>query len=122
MKIHVGADVNSGTAYTVTVTSANKADIGELPALLRKEDEVIFGDASYTRDTYKRGARCLELHWKVNDKRKPRKGNLSSSQRKRNRQQSKIRARVEHLFRILKCQFGYRKVRYRGLEKTGCTL
>ncbi|MDP0589646.1 MAG: IS5 family transposase [Candidatus Endonucleobacter bathymodioli] len=117
MKIHVGADVNSGTAHTVTVTSANKADIGELPALLRKEDEVIFDDAGYTSDTYKRGARCLGLHWKVNDKRKPRKGNLSSSQRKRNRQQSKIRARVEHLFRILKCQFGYRKVRYRGLEK-----
>ncbi|MDP0587740.1 MAG: transposase [Candidatus Endonucleobacter bathymodioli] len=41
---------------------------------------------------------------------------LSSSQRKRNRLQSKIRARVEHLFRILKCQFGYRKVLYRGLE------
>ncbi|MDP0590015.1 MAG: transposase [Candidatus Endonucleobacter bathymodioli] len=42
---------------------------------------------------------------------------LSSSQRKRNLQQSKIRARIEHLFRILKYQFGYRKVRYRGLEK-----
>ncbi|MDP0590205.1 MAG: IS5 family transposase [Candidatus Endonucleobacter bathymodioli] len=117
MKIHVSADVNSGTAHTVTVTSANKADIGELPALLRKEDEVIFGDEGYTSDTYKRGARCLGLHWQVNDKRKTRKGNLSSSQRKRNRQQSKIRVRVEHLFRILKCQFGYRKVRYRGLEK-----
>ncbi|MDP0590050.1 MAG: transposase, partial [Candidatus Endonucleobacter bathymodioli] len=47
---------------------------------------------------------------------------LSSSQRKRNRQQSKIRTRVEHLFRILKCQFGYRKVCYCGLEKTECKL
>jgi len=45
------------------------------------------------------------------------KATLSSSQRTRNRQQLKIRARVEHLFRILKCQLGYRKVRYRGLEK-----
>ena len=44
MKILIGADVNSGTAYTVTVTSANKADIGELPALLREQDEVIFGN------------------------------------------------------------------------------
>ncbi|MDP0587668.1 MAG: transposase [Candidatus Endonucleobacter bathymodioli] len=41
MKIHVGADVNSGTAHTVTVTSTNKADIGERPALLREEDDVI---------------------------------------------------------------------------------
>ena len=36
------ADVNSGTVHTVTVTSANKADIGELPALLREEDKVIW--------------------------------------------------------------------------------
>ena len=26
-------------------------------------------------------------------------------------------AKVEHVFRILKCQFGYRKVRCRGIEK-----
>lgn len=117
MKIHVGADVNSGTAHTVTVTAANEADINQLPALLREDDEVIFGDAGYTSDSYKRGARALGLSWKVNDKRKPKRGNLSSKQRKRNRQQSRVRARVEHLFRIIKCQFGYRQVRYRGLEK-----
>ena len=117
MKIHVGADVNSGTAHAVTVTAANEADISQLPSLLREDDEVIFGDAGYTSDSYKRGARALGLSWKVNDKRKPKGGNLSSKQRKRNRQQSRIRARVEHLFRIIKCQFGYRQVRYRGLEK-----
>ena len=117
MKIHVGADVNSGTAHTVTVTAANEADISQLPALLRENDEVVFGDAGYTSDSYKRGSRALGMHWKVNDKRKAKHGNLSSKQRQRNRQQSKIRARVEHLFRIIKCQFGYRKVRYRGLEK-----
>lgn len=118
MKIHVGADVNCGSAHTVTVTAANEADIHQLPNLLREADEVIFGDAGYASDRYKRGARQLGLHWKVNDKRKPgSRGNLSAAQRKRNRKQSRIRARVEHLFRIIKCQFGYRKVRYRGLEK-----
>ena len=117
MKIHVGADVNRGTAHTVTVTAANEADISQLPSLLRESDEVIFGDAGYSSDSYKRGSREMGLHWKVNDKRKPKQGNLSNRQRQRNRRQSKIRARVEHLFRIIKCQFGYRKVRYRGLEK-----
>jgi IS5 family transposase len=43
---------------------------------------------------------------------------LSSSQLKRNRRHGAIRAKVEHVFRVLKCQFGYRKVRYRGIEKT----
>ncbi|HEU0198207.1 MAG TPA: IS5 family transposase [Nevskiaceae bacterium] len=117
MKVHVGADVNRGTAHTVTVTAANRADISELPDLLREEDAVIFGDAGYDSDTYKRGARALGMRWCVNDKRKAHGGNLSAAQRRRNRQQSRIRARVEHLFRILKCQFGYRKVRYKGLPK-----
>ncbi len=57
MKVHVGADVNSGTAHTVTVTAANEADISQLLALLRASDEVIFGDAGYASDSYKRGAR-----------------------------------------------------------------
>ncbi|MGC2201724.1 MAG: transposase, partial [Stellaceae bacterium] len=42
---------------------------------------------------------------------------LSGGQKKRNRRNSAIRARVEHLFRIVKRQFGYTKVRYRGLAK-----
>lgn len=117
MKIHVGADVNHGSAHTVTVTPANHADITQLPALLRADDEVVFGDAGYTSDSYKRGARALGMRWCVNDKRKAGHGNLSTSQRKRNRRHSRVRARVEHLFRIIKCQFGYRKVRYKGLAK-----
>ena len=34
-----------------------------------------------------------------------------------------VRAKVEHPFRVIKRQFGYTKVRYRGLEKnTGQVL
>jgi len=116
MKIHVGADVNSGAVHSVTTTAANIADITELPNLIRDSDQVIFGDAGYMSDDYKRGARHLGIRWCVNDKRKPGR-NLSSRQKKRNRQQSSIRARVEHVFRVMKCQFGFTKTRYRGLEK-----
>jgi IS5 family transposase len=120
MKIHIGADVDSGAVHSVSVTAANRADIGELPNLLRKNDQVVFGDAGYASDEYKRGARALGMVWRVQDKAKP-KGSLgaalSGSQKKRNRRNSGIRARVEHLFRIVKRQFGYTKVRYRGLAK-----
>lgn len=116
MKIHIGSDVNSNAIHSATVTSANIADISEMPELLREEDEVVFGDAGYTSDSYKRGARSRGMTWKVNDKRKPKK-NLSATQKKRNRKNSSIRARVEHCFRVLKCQFGYKKVRYKGLNK-----
>lgn len=116
MKIHVGADVKSGAVHRVTVTAANTADIVELPKLLREDDQAIFADAGYTSDDYKKGSHYLGLNWCVNDKRKPGK-NLSNRQRKRNRQYASVRARVEHIFRIIKCQFGFRKTRYRGLKK-----
>ena len=110
----------AGRCTALSVTAANRADISELPNLLRETDQVVFGDAGYASDEYKRGARALGMVWRVQDKAKP-KGSLgaalSGSQKKRNRRNSGIRARVEHLFRILKRQFGYTKVRYRGLAK-----
>jgi len=116
MKIHVGADVDSGAVHSVTTTAANVADITELPKLLREDDQVVFADAGYSSDSYRRGARHMGMRWCVNDKRKP-GHDLSNSQRKRNRQQSSVRARVEHVFRVIKRQFGFQKTRYRGLEK-----
>jgi IS5 family transposase len=116
MKIHIGTDVNSNAIHSATVTAANVADITELPNLLRADDNVIFADAGYTSDSYKRGSRALGLSWKVNDKRKVKK-NMSSTQKNQNRKNSRVRARVEHCFRVVKCQFGYQKVRYRSLEK-----
>lgn len=121
MKIHVGADVNSGAVHTVEVTAANEADINLLPKLSRPEDEVIFADAGYTSDEYKRGSRKLGIRWCVQDKRKAGR-NLSSSQKKRNRKQSSIRARVEHVFRVIKRQFGFTKTRYRGLVKNAAQV
>ncbi|TLS71235.1 IS5 family transposase, partial [Mariprofundus erugo] len=116
MKVHVGADVNSGAVHSVTVTPANRADIDELPKLLRAEDEVVFADAGYTSEEYKRGSRHMGIHWCVQDRRGSGK-QLSGRQRKRNRKRSSVRARVEHIFRVIKRQFGFDKTRYRGLAK-----
>ena len=33
-----------------------------------------------------------------------------------------IRAKVEHPFRVIKCQFGHAKVRYRGMAKNTAQL
>jgi IS5 family transposase len=38
-------------------------------------------------------------------------------ERARNRKKSKVRARVEHVFAVIKRQWGFSKVRYRGLHK-----
>jgi IS5 family transposase len=54
--------------------------------------------------------------WAVKEKATP-GHELTTRQRARNRRFGKVRAKVEHVFRVVKCQFGYRKVRYRGLAK-----
>jgi transposase, IS5 family len=79
LKIHIGADVDSGAAHSLSVTAANRADISELPHLLRESDQVVFGDAGYASDEYKRGSRALGMVWRVQDKAKPK----SLPQRKR---------------------------------------
>ncbi|MCL2345144.1 MAG: transposase [Desulfobulbus sp.] len=48
---------------------------------------------------------------------KPVGGKLTEQQKAFNRMLSAVRAVVEHPFRVIKRQFGYVKVRYRGLAK-----
>ena len=40
----------------------------------------------------------------------------------RNHRFGKVHAKVEQVFRIVKRQFGYRKVRYRGIDKKGAQV
>ncbi len=116
MKVHTGTDVDSGLVHTVKVTTASVHDKKEMPNLLHGEERAVFGDKGYVSDEDKRVARANGVFWGVLDKAKPKK-KLSSGQVKRNRQLSSVRAKVEHPFRVLKRQFGYVKVRYKGLMK-----
>jgi IS5 family transposase len=59
--------------------------------------------------------------WAVKEKAKPGR-KLSKRLQTRNRRFGKVRAKVEHVFRVMKCQFGYRKVRYRGIAKNGAQV
>ncbi|UZR29806.1 IS5 family transposase [Methylococcus mesophilus] len=121
MKVHVGADVHTGVAHTVSVTPAHASDISQLPNLLREDDRLILGDAGYVNDTYKRAARQAGVVWGVALKARP-KRRLGSAQKRRNRKTSSLRSRVEHLFRVMKRQFGYTKTRYRGLAKNAAQV
>jgi len=121
MKVHVGVDAKSGLVHTVEVTTAKDHDVTVLPDLVREDDRAVFGDKGYFSDDSKRGAREDGVYWGVLEKRKRGKG-LSSSQKKRNRKHASIRAKVEHCFRIIKCQFGYVKTCYRGLERNAVQI
>ena len=121
MKVHIGVDARSGLVHTVGVTTGKVHDAKVMDNLIREDDRAVFADKGYVNEKKKRAARRAGVYWAV--KEKPKAGRrLSSSQLKRNRRHGAIRAKVEHVFRVLKCQFGYRKVRYRGIEKNGAQV
>jgi transposase, IS5 family len=121
MKIHVGADVNSGLAHTVSVTAANTSDVSQLPMLLREDDQAVFGDKGYVDNHFKRVARKAGVFWGVSLK-STTKHKLTYANRIFNRKMSSMRSRVEHLFRVIKQQFGYTKVRYKGIVKNAAQV
>ena len=121
MKIHVGADVNSGLAHTVSVTPANVPDVNEFPNLLREDDRAVFGDKGYVNKSFKKAGRKAGVFWGVALKASAQHP-LTAANKRFNHRMSSIRARVEHLFRVIKRQFGYTKVRYRGLAKNAAQV
>ena len=121
MKVHIGADVDSGMVHTASVTSANVSDISQLPCLLREDDKAVFGDKAYADNRIKRAARHAGVFFGVLLKGN-RKYRLNAANKRFNHRMSSIRARIEHIFRIIKIQFGYTKVRYKGLAKNAAQV
>jgi hypothetical protein len=121
MKAHIGVDAKSGLVHTAGVTTGKVHDAKVMDNLIREADTAVYGDKGYTSDVKKRAAEEAGVLWAVKEKAKPGCG-LTKRQRARNRRFGKMRAKVEHVFRVLKCQFGYRKVRYRGIAKNGAQV
>jgi IS5 family transposase len=121
MKAHIGVDARSGLVHTAGVTTGKVHDAKVMDNLIREDDRAVFADKGYVNEKKKRAARAAGVYWAVKEQRKPGR-QLSASQKKRNARTGPIRAKVEHVFRVLKCQFGYRKVRYRGIEKNGAQV
>ena len=120
MKAHIGVDAASGLVHTVVGTSANVNDLNVAGQLLHGQEHAAFGDAGY-QGVHKR-AEAQGPTWHV--------AMRPGLRRKLNpfiepdfvaerveKMKASIRAKVEHPFRVLKRQFGFTKVRYRGLKK-----
>lgn len=121
MKAHVGVDAESGLVHTAGVTTGKVHDAKVMANLIRQDDTAVYGDKGYASEEKKRAAEAAGVLWAVKEKAKPGR-TLTKRQRVRNRRFGKVRAKVEHVFRVVKCQFGYRKVRYRGIAKNGAQV
>ena len=116
MKCHVGVNAGSGLVHTVTVTSANKHDITETANLIREDDEVVYGDSGYLgvqkRSEIQQNEHFSKVDFRINRRPKslPKVSDHAIDwERHIEHRKSSIRSKVEHVFRIIKCQFGYKK-------------
>jgi IS5 family transposase len=120
MKAHIGVDAASGLVHTVVGTSANVNDLNVAGQLLHGQEHAAFGDAGY-QGVHKRPeaagpawhvAMRPGLRRQLNPFIQP-----EFEAERAEKMKASIRAKVEHPFRVLKRQFGFTKVRYRGLAK-----
>ncbi|MDP2451591.1 MAG: IS5 family transposase [Polaromonas sp.] len=116
MKLHIGVDSQTGLAHSAMVTSANVHDKHPLPHLLHGNEQRVYGDSAYASQRALIESKAPRAKDFTNQRTK-RKGLVDEVARGKNRNKSRIRARVEHVFGVVKRLWGFGKVRYRGLAK-----
>ena len=127
MKAHIGVDADSGLVHTVVGTAANVNDVTQAHALVHGEETHVLADAGYQGVDKRAETQGINVHWhvamrpgkrKALDKSTPMGAILDQLEQTK----ARMRAKVEHPFRVIKRQFGHVKVRYRGLAKNTAQL
>ncbi|MCP1489877.1 IS5 family transposase [Pseudomonas fluorescens] len=121
-KAHIEVDEESGLVHSVVVTAANVADVTQVDKLLHGTENVLCADAGYTGVEKREEHAGRKVIWQVAAQRSTykkyaKRSVLYKAIRKIEKAKAQVRAKVEHPFRVIKRQFGYTKVRFRGLVK-----
>ena len=116
MKLHIGVDSQLGMAHSAVVTAANVHDKHPLPDLLHGNETRIYGDSAYASQKALIEGKAPKARDFTNQRTR-RGGIVDEAVRAKNRNKSRIRSRVEHVFGVVKRLWGFGKVRYRGLQK-----
>lgn len=117
MKLHIGVDSQSGLTHSAVVTAANVHDKHPLPQLLHGAERRVYGDSAYMSQHNLIRSKAPNAKDFTNDRTRRPDQEVDEVKRRKNRNKSKIRARVEHVFAVVKRLWGFTKVRYRGLAK-----
>ena len=123
-------DRDTGLAHTVKVTAANIHDVTMMAELVTGAEDTVHGDSGYLgaekrESAVLRNRKGKKIRYKIN-RRPSQAKNLSTRSKaqvkRREREKSSVRAKVEHIFAVVKGRFRYRKTRYRGLQKQTAKL
>ena len=121
MKAHIGVDSKTKLIHSVVVTPANVADSTVLAELLHGNETRVWGDQAYRGQTEVIHARAPRAKDFTN-RRYRHRGVVDEIERQKNRTKSRVRAKGEHPFLVLKRVFRFAKVCYRGIAKNANRL
>jgi IS5 family transposase len=121
MKAHVGSDTGKGLVHSVVVTDAAVHDSQVMDELLHGEEQAVYGDRAYNSEKRKADYEARGIKWRINRK-ACRHHQLSPEDVEYNHEQSRIRAKGEHAFLVVKHLWHYQKVRYKGLFKNAAQV
>lgn len=129
-KAHIGVDKDSGLVHKMEVTAANTHDVTMVSELICGEETEVYGDSGYIGAEKREEAKThknegKKIKYKINRRPSQSKKNTKRSQgqiKRREHEKSSVRAKVEHIFGVVKKQLRYKKTRYRGLEKQKAKL
>jgi IS5 family transposase len=122
MKAHIGVDARTGLTHSLATTAANEHDLNQASNLLHGDEQFVFADAGYRGAEKRKELTTDAVQWHIAEqpgklKRLRKHPRINKVILKTEYLKASIRAKVEHPFRIIKCQFGFIKARYRGLRK-----
>ena len=115
-KAHIGVDSKETVVHSVCTSAASVADKHMLPGLLHGEERKVWGDGGYQGQTKAMRAAAPKAQG-MTSRRTKYKDYMDEEAKRKNTTKARVRAKVEHPFRILKRVFGFTKVRYRGIRK-----
>jgi transposase, IS5 family len=116
MKMHIGVDSQTGLTHSAVVTAANVHDKHPLPDLLHGNEQRVYGDSAYASQKALIQSKAPQAKDFTNQRAR-KGGEIDEVERRKNRNKSRVRARVEHVFAVVKRLWDFNKVRYRGLAK-----
>jgi IS5 family transposase len=121
MKAHIGVDSATKVIHAVVATAANVADCTVLPDLLHGDETRVWGDQAYRgqREAIRKAAPAAR---DFTNRRCRHRGVVDEVEKAKNRTKSRVRAKVEHPFLVIKRVFGFTRLRYRGLQKNAHRL
>ena len=129
-RVIADVDKDSGIVHTVEVTGANEHDSNMTSKLLTGDEDDVYGDSGYLgsdkkEDAIVKNSKGKKIKYKINRRPSQSKNNSVRSKaqiKRREHEKSSVRAKVEHVFAVVKGQLRYRKTRYRGLRKQTAKL